>query len=292
MMLEKKLWLVFLLISYFVSAQTKGVVVDESGKPIPYVNIWVENENIGTTSEENGEFSIAASANKNLIFSILGFEKRIIKASDVSNVIMKAVLFQLDEVVIARHFETKKIEIGQINNSILEAFDNGPRIDVKFFPYEAAYKKTKFIKKVSILTDSRIDNATVKIHFYKADANGFPGEELLTKDYIVIIQKGVVRNSFDLTDLNLIMPKTGLFIGFEKLLISKNKLEKTIVNSNTQKTTIQVIYYPLVLYNYVERDYLFTFSGGKWNRQSIDKTTSQSGKIKVYEPAINLVLTN
>jgi hypothetical protein len=285
-------YLFFILFSLSISAQTKGVVVDESGKPIPYVNIWVENENIGTTSEENGEFSIAASANKNLIFSILGFEKRIIKASEASNVIMKAVSFQLDEVVIARHFETKKIEIGTINNSVLEAFDNGPRIDVKFFSYEAAYKKTKFIKKVSILTDSRIDNATVKIHFYKADANGFPGEELLTRDYIVTIQKGVVRNGFDLTDLNLKMPKTGLFIGFEKLLISKNKLEKTIVNSNTQKTSIQVIYYPLVLYNYIERDYLFTYSGGKWSRQTSDKNQGSSGKIKVYEPAINLVLTN
>ena len=285
-------YLFFILFSLSFFAQTKGVVVDESGKPIPYVNIWVENENIGTTSEENGEFSIAASVNKNLIFSILGFEKKILKASEVSNVIMKAVSFQLDEVVIARHFETKKIEIGQINNSVLEAFDNGPRIDVKFFPYEAAYKKTKFIKKVSILTDSRIDNATVKIHFYKADANGFPGEELLTKDYIVTIQKGVVRNGFDLTELNLKMPKTGLFIGFEKLLISKNKLEKTIVNSNTQKTSIQVIFYPLVLYNYVERDYLFTFSGGKWSRQTSYINQSESGKIKVYEPAINLVLTN
>ena len=285
-------YLFFILFSLSISAQTKGVVVDESGKPIPYVNIWVENENIGTTSEENGAFSIPASANKNLIFSILGFEKRIIKASEASNVIMKAVSFQLDEVVVARHFETKKIEIGQINNSVLEAFDNGPRIDVKLFPYEAAYKKTKFIKKVSILTDSRIDNATVKIHFYKADANGFPGEELLTRDYIVTIQKGVVRNGFDLTDLNLKMPKTGLFIGFEKLLISKNKLEKTIVNSNTQKTSVQVIYYPLVLYNYIERDYLFTFSGGKWSRQTSDKNQGSSGKIKVYEPAINLVLTN
>ena len=285
-------YLFFILFSLSFFAQTKGVVVDESGKPIPYVNIWVENENIGTTSEENGEFSIAASVNKNLIFSILGFEKKILKASEVSNVIMKAVSFQLDEVVIARHLETKKIEIGQINNSVLEAFDNGPRIDVKFFPYEAAYKKTKFIKKVSILTDSRIDNATVKIHFYKADANGFPGEELLTKDYIVTIQKGVVRNGFDLTELNLKMPKTGLFIGFEKLLISKNKLEKTIVNSNTQKTSIQVIFYPLVLYNYVERDYLFTFSGGKWSRQTSYINQSESGKIKVYEPAINLVLTN
>ena len=285
-------YLFFILFSLSISAQTKGVVVDESGKPIPYVNIWVENENIGTTSEENGEFSIDGSANKNLIFSILGFEKRVLKASEASNVIMKAVSFQLDEVVVARHFETKKIEIGQINNSVLEAFDNGPRIDVKFFPYEAAYKKTKFIKKVSILTDSRIDNATVKIHFYKADANGFPGEELLTRDYIVTIQKGVVRNGFDLTDLNLKMPKTGLFIGFEKLLISKNKLEKTIVNSNTQKTSVQVIYYPLVLYNYIERDYLFTFSGGKWSRQTGDKNQGSSGKIKVYEPAINLVLTN
>ncbi|MDH4402709.1 MAG: carboxypeptidase-like regulatory domain-containing protein [Flavobacterium sp.] len=288
--MNKFSFLLFLSISFF--AQTKGVVVDESGKPIPYVNIWVENENIGTTSEENGEFSIAGSANKNLIFSILGFEKRTIKASEVSNVIMKAVSFQLDEVVIARHFETKRIEIGSISNSVLEAFDNGPRIDVKFFPYETAFKKTKFIKKVSILTDSRIDNATVKIHFYRADANGFPGEELLIKDYIVTIEKGVVRNGFDLTDLNLKMPKTGIFIGIEKLLILKNKLEKTIVNSNTQKTSIQVIYYPLVLYNYVERDYLFTYSGGKWGRQTNDKNQGSTGKIKAYEPAINLVLTN
>ena len=288
----KRLCLVLLLVNFYISAQTKGVVVDESGKPIPYVNIWVENENIGTTSEENGAFSITASANKNLIFSILGFEKKILKASEVSNVILKAVSFQLDEVVIAKHFETRKLEIGQINDAIFEAFDNGPRIDVKFFPYEAAYNKTKYIKKVSVLTDSRIDNATVKIHFYKPDANGFPSEELLNKDYIVTIQRGVVRNGFYLTDLNLKMPKTGLFVGIEKLLISKNKLEKTIVNSNTQKTNTQVIYYPLVLYNYVERDYLFTFSGGKWSRQINDKNQADSGKIKVYEPAINLILTN
>ena len=69
-------------------------------------------------------------------------------------------------------------------------------------------------------------------------------------------------------------------------------MEKTIVDSNTQKTSTQVIYYPLVLYNYVEREYLYTFSGGKWSRQTNDKNQVDSGKIKVYEPAINLVLTN
>jgi hypothetical protein len=39
--------------------------------------IWVENENIGTTSEENGSFSIhVEDQNKVLIFSALGFEKK------------------------------------------------------------------------------------------------------------------------------------------------------------------------------------------------------------------------
>jgi hypothetical protein len=288
--MNKFSFLLFLSISFF--AQTKGVVVDEFGKPIPYVNIWVENENIGTTSEENGEFSIIVSENKNLIFSILGFDKRIIKASEVANVVLKATSFQLDEVVIARHFETRKLEIGQINNAIFEAFDNGPRIDVKFFPYESEYKKTKYIKKVSILTDSRIDNATVKIHFYKVDSNGFPSDELLTKDFIVFLKKGVVRNSFDLTDLNLKMPKNGIFIGFEKLIIAKNKLEKTKINPITNTTTTQIVYYPFVLYNYIERDFLYTFSVGKWSRKTNEKTIGSSDKIKMYEPAINLVLTN
>ena len=48
-----------LLFTNILSAQIKGVVKDSiSGKPIPYVNILVEDENIRTTSEEDGEFTI------------------------------------------------------------------------------------------------------------------------------------------------------------------------------------------------------------------------------------------
>ena len=75
---KKLLWLV-LLIGSVVSAQVSGIVVDEYNKPISYVNIWVENENIGTTSEENGTFSINATGNKNLIFSALGYDKKRVK---------------------------------------------------------------------------------------------------------------------------------------------------------------------------------------------------------------------
>lgn len=291
-MREKKLLWVFILIGFSAFSQIKGIVVDENDKPISYVNIWVENENIGTTSEENGIFSINLNGNKNLIFSALGYEKKTLKSSEVKKVVLIESAFKLDEVVISNSIGTKQIIIGQNSNAISQAFDNGPRIDVKYFPYIPTYKKTKFIKKVVISTDSNIENATIRIHFYSVDSNGFPGDELLKKDFLVSIKKGLKNNRIDLADFDLIMPKKGLFVGFEKLIIESNKLEKTITDSNTNKTQTKITYYPFVLYNYVERNFLFTFSGGKWNKKTEQTTNNSPGKIKVYEPAINLILSN
>jgi len=53
--------LVLLLLFFFpaiILAQTSGIVVDsKSGKPVVYANMVVENQNIGTTSDEKGQFS-------------------------------------------------------------------------------------------------------------------------------------------------------------------------------------------------------------------------------------------
>ena len=291
-MRDRKLFWLVLLIGFTLSAQVKGVVVDENDKPISYVNIWVENENIGTTSEENGTFSINASGNKNLIFSALGYDKKTVKASETQKVVLVVDAIKIDEVVIAKKYETKVIEIGKVKNETYQAFDNGPRIDAKFFPYYIKYKKTKYIKKVTILTDSEIENATIKIHFYSVDVNGFPGEEMLSKDFLVSVKKGVKKTYFDMSDLNLRMPKTGVFVAYEKLIIEKNKLEKTVTDLNTNQTKIQKTYYPLMLYNYVQRDFTYTFFGGKWNKQTKQDISNPSDKMMVYEPSINLILTN
>ncbi len=292
-MQEKRvLWMVAMLISFSVTAQVKGIVVDENNKPISYVNIWAENENIGTTSEENGSFLINVNNAKNLVFSALGYEKKIVKALEAEKVILTETTFRLDEVVIAKRFQTRELEIGNVKNETYQAFDNGPRIDAKFFPYISKYKKTKFIKQVTIFTDSEIESATIKLHFYSVDSNGFPGEELLTKDFLVSVKKGVKKTYFDVTDLNLRMPKTGIFIGYEKLIIEKNKVEKTITDLNTNLTKIQKTYYPFILYNYVQREFIYTFFGGKWHKQIKENVNNPSEKMMVYEPSINLVLTN
>lgn len=282
--------LFFILFSISLSAQiTKGVVKDSlTGQPIPYANIWVENENVATTSEEDGTFSIAVANTKNLIFSALGYETRTLKATQVTQVFLNPKAFDLDEVVISNSIGTKQNVIGLTENTVAQAFDNGPRIDVKFFPYSSEYKKTPYLKRVTVYTDSRIEDATVKLHFYKVDTNGYPGDELLQKELIVKVKNGTKINKIDMSDFGLVMPKNGLFVGFEKLMIEKNKKEKTVINPVTKEAQIQRTYYPLMLYNYVERDFLFTFSGGKWSKQ----TDVDSGKVKVYEPAIHLTLTN
>ena len=234
-MIKRIFVLIFLSMNCSLFSQIKGKVVDEKNQAIPFVNIAIENENIGTTSEENGEFIINESdKNKNLIFSALGFEKKTLVATDNIIVVLKSSEFQLDEVVIIKKFGTKEIEIGKISDKVLQAFDNQSRIDIKYFPYLPKYKKTKFINRISIFTDSKIENATIKIHFYKLDNNGYPGEELLKKDYVITLKKGTIKNTFNLENFNLVMPKDGVFVGFEKLLIQKNKIEKTVINPMTR----------------------------------------------------------
>jgi hypothetical protein len=88
------------------------------------------------------------------------------------------------------------------------------------------------------------------------------------------------------------MPKKGLFVGFEKLIIERNKLETPVTNYNTNVTSIKKTYSPLVLYNLEERDFLFTFSGGKWNKEIQYDNNKVPIKRMVYEPSINLILTN
>ena len=109
-MKENRLILFFLVVSQFALSQIKGVVKDSiSGQPIPYVNIWVENETIGTTSEIDGSFSLDIKEEKLLVFSALGYESK--KSSSKNEIILlKSKVFELNEVVIEQPKFKKEIE--------------------------------------------------------------------------------------------------------------------------------------------------------------------------------------
>lgn len=283
-------YLVLLFCSFSIFAQTKGVVIDSLGNPIPYVSIFVENENKTTTSEENGTFSIHVLAEAKLIFSALGYEKKTVLAKDAARVVLKSVIFDLQDVVIKKARKPKTLEIGKVTNSILEAFDTGPKIDAKFFPYDSQYKKTKWIKKIMLFTDSPIERASIKLHLYSVDANGFPGEELLTQDLIVYLKKGIYRHQFNIYDLDIQFPESGIFVAFEKMRIESNKVEKSVTNPQTGIITTEITYAPKVMCYNVKRPFMYTFSGGKWHKKVNEEEAGQP--ISIYEPSLILLLSN
>ena len=141
-----------------------------------------------------------------------------------------------------------------------------------------------------LFTDSPIENASIKLHIYSVDEKGFPGEELLTKDLIVYLKKGIYRHQFDIYDLDIEMPENGLFVAFEKMRIDRNKIEKNVTNSQTGIVKTEITYAPKVLCYMVKKPFSFSYSGGKWNRKINEEELGTP--LQVYEPSLTLLLSN
>ncbi len=290
--------IIFFLLCYSLSAQIKGVVVDENNQPIPYVNICTVDENIWTTSEENGAFNINVSQDKSLIFSALGFEKRIIKASEVERTVLKLSSFKLDEVVVEKRKNILEIEIGnQTNNNVTLISGNRGWLNAKYFPYELTYTKTKFIKSAIVITKSNVKDAIFKLRVFSKADNGEPDSDLIEEDIIVMVKKGRKKSKIDLSKYNLVFPKEGVFIAFESLMIEKNKYDFKYTIEGRSKKQNEKYYAPDLVCTLSDEENSYHMANGKWLKLNIwhnNETKSNLLKFnnKVLEPAINLILSN
>ena len=312
-MQTNRLWLLLFLVNFYISAQTKGVIIDELGKPIPYVNIWVENENIGTTSEENGEFSIADAENKILVFSAVGFQTLKAKLNESGKVVLKAIAYQLDEVVIQKRIGKDEIEIGKYkkrNISLYYGTATQPTIIAKFIAPTQDLKKHPFIDNITFLTLSMINNAKIKVRFYEVAQDGSPGLDYSDDIIIVSVKSGKQNNTIDLKDRNIKIPDSGLFIAFEWMIIEENKYtyEYTIDQENTQSMGGLLDLKKKVYKNGIKYDpsigttpsdfsTSWQYAAGKWISRMIHKKSDYHRGIDKYdnkfgEIAIKITLTN
>ena len=95
------------LLSTFSFAQIKGTVKDVDGNPLPFVNIYIENTYVGTTTNELGKYEINTTEKKNvaLIFQYLGYktQKQILNITSfpfIFDVTLQEESFALKEVVV------------------------------------------------------------------------------------------------------------------------------------------------------------------------------------------------
>ena len=104
----QKLFLFVLLISSSLSAQIVGKVTDPNGEPLSYVNIYLQNSYTGTTSNEDGNYSlnISQQGEYRIVFQFLGYKSVTKTISPTSfpyilNVSLAEETTSLDEVVLS-----------------------------------------------------------------------------------------------------------------------------------------------------------------------------------------------
>jgi hypothetical protein len=121
----KKLLLFFtvlFLIPFSLLAQNrtiKGKVVDESGNPIPGVNVLARNSKKGVQTDKDGIFSITVSGTVDLVFSSVGYTAKTVSAGNnetLSVQLTREVITQEDVVVIGYQTVKRKDLLASVSS--------------------------------------------------------------------------------------------------------------------------------------------------------------------------------
>ena len=130
-----KLKRILLLLLFFsiVSLQAQqiisGTVVDETGQPLPGVNVLVKGTTTGAVADFDGNYSIAASEGSVLEFRYLGFIAQSVQVgkSTTIDVVLKEDVSLLDEVVVIGYgTSTKKDLVSSVSTVKSDVLENQP----------------------------------------------------------------------------------------------------------------------------------------------------------------------
>jgi TonB-linked SusC/RagA family outer membrane protein len=122
-------------VTLFAQTSVSGTVVDAEGQPIPGVTILDNNnQQNGTVSDFDGNFTISVPSDAELKVSFIGFESRIIPVSGQNNlsISMNESVSALDEIVVTGYgSQVKKSDLtGSISSISSEDFESQPLIRV------------------------------------------------------------------------------------------------------------------------------------------------------------------
>jgi len=285
-----KIRILFLLtiIPRLCFGQIFGILRDSTDKqPIPYVNIWIENENIGTTSDINGKFTlnISPKSNKTIILSSVGYKTKKINSNiDLNTVFLQPQIIGLPEVVVSNKKKIKIKTIGKFKKSQIISHvlsGNSPLMIAEYFPYNEELEETPFIKTIRLPIKSKVDNCKFNIRFLSLSDNGMPENYYFDENLICLAKKGSSIVTINLANKNIVFPKEGLIIAIEWLFIEENKYEFKYIIEGQKKNNVEYLYSPSVgLTKQKSDDNFWIYRLGKWK-----KTTN-------FPIIIELTLTN
>ncbi len=216
----------------------KGRVVDENTKePIPFVNIGIIEEGVGTVSDEEGLFHLFLEPNRfesntQILFSALGYETLYISISDIKfvynqypDIILKPSLVELNEVVVSNKGERFIADnIGYRNYGVKNYGywkDNialGGELATRIVAKNGLRRLNQFEFEV---WHNPSDSLLLRVNIYEDDGTiGKPGTNLNTsgKNILTVVKKDDRMVKVDLSPFD-IYTKSDFIISLELLKV-------------------------------------------------------------------------
>lgn len=222
-----RLILLYLLFSLSISAQIKGVVVDENNQPISYVNIWTENETLVGTSEEDGTFIVDEKNSEiNLVFTAIGYEKKTQKVSEAMRVVLNLATTELQEVQIQNPLLNRFNQIAKYdknNISLYYGLGTTQLFLAKKFTFNDTIKDTPYLKSIILNTRSDRGGSSVRIRIKDIDKDGNPGDDLINDNLILKVKSGNRNSELDVSKYKFKIGEEGIFVVVEFLILKENE---------------------------------------------------------------------
>lgn len=117
--MKKTFTLLFLFFAVSNFSQVLGKVTDVNGSPLPFVSIYIENSYAGTTTNEQGEYSLTVKPSKHIVvFQYLGYKTQRIKC------VIDKVAKRLDVVMEEENITLNEVVIDKNHNPANEVIRN------------------------------------------------------------------------------------------------------------------------------------------------------------------------
>jgi hypothetical protein len=278
----------------------KGKLLDkETKEPVVYANISFIDIKKGTSSIEDGSFSLEIrkkEINKKVHISCLNYKDTIVLVKDLmgKTLYLRPDQYALDEVVIARKVD-KEIEVDKYRRKDIKssfgASKGNPWIVTKFFKYKESYEETPYIKNVTVYLGALLmrKKGKFRLRFFSVDpVTKKPKEDLIRESIIVEVKKMNGKIKVDVSKHNLEITSEGLYIGVERLEIPSNFHEYTYTVEGRKKKYKGISVAPSIGAVYT-KDSIYTFSRGKWRQLYVPKLFHKGYNI---QPAISVTLSN
>ena len=202
LVLKTKMRFIFILFMLpgilFCQSRTGRILSSETGSGVAYVNIGLIGKNLGTVSDQNGNFKIdltKANDNDSVRFSMIGYGSKTLTVSklrgdSLKNIYLTPVNYNIEEIKVTYH-KPKNLRIGNPveTNDLRSGFSNndlGSELGIKAF-----VKKKVVLKNVNLdVAVCTYDSVIYRLNIYQTD-NQIDYRNILKEPiYIFILKRG------------------------------------------------------------------------------------------------------